>query len=190
MNETAVARRYPTSAILLHWLVLLLVVAAYACILLRVNYERGSDIREALKTWHFMLGLSVLAATLLRSGLRAFVWKAPPITPPPPPILHSLSVVAHVAIYLWLLTMPIAGWILLSAEGDPIPFFGLQLPPLTGVNEGLAKQVKDLHETGGTIGYFLLGLHAAAALFHHYFMRDNTLSRMLPRRGRLPAGEL
>jgi cytochrome b561 len=60
MNDAAPRTRYPNSAILLHWLVLLLVVAAYACILLRVNYERGSDIREGLKAWHFMLGLSVL----------------------------------------------------------------------------------------------------------------------------------
>ena len=31
-------------------------------------------------------------------------------------------------------------------------------------------------------GYFLIGLHAAAALFHHYFIHDNTLRRMLPSR--------
>lgn len=184
MSATSLPRRYPNSAILLHWLVLLLVAAAYACILLRENYERGSDIRESLKTWHFMLGLAVLAATFLRAGLRAFVWKTPPITPQPPRLLHLLSIVAHSAIYIWLIAMPIAGWTILSAEGDPIPFLGLQLPPLTGVNEGLAKQVEELHEAGGTVGYFLLGLHAVAALFHHYFIKDDTLVRMLPRHGR------
>src|SRR5690606_8149273 len=95
MSDTPARQRYPNSAILLHWLVLLLVVAAYACILLRVNYERGSDIREGLKAWHFTLGLSVLAATFLRAGLRAFVWKTPPIMPEPPRALHLLSVAAH-----------------------------------------------------------------------------------------------
>jgi len=30
------------------------------------------------------------------------------------------------------------------------------------------------------VGYFLFSLHAAAALFHHYVVRDNTLRRMLP----------
>lgn len=184
MSETTTAKRYPNSAILLHWLVLMLVVAAYACILLRENYERGSDIREALKAWHFTLGLGVLATTLLRAGLRTFVWKTPPITPPPPRVLHVLSIAAHLAIYVWLVAMPIAGWTILSAEGDPIPFLGLNLPPLTGVSENLAEQVEELHEAGGTLGYFLLGLHAAAALFHHYLMKDNTLTRMLPPRGR------
>ncbi len=184
MSDAAAPKRYPDSAILLHWLVLLLVVAAYACILLRTNFERGSDIREGLKAWHFTLGLSVLAATFLRIGLRVLVWKTPPITPPPPRMLHLLSIAAHLAIYAWLIAMPIAGWAVLSAEGDPIPFWGLNLPPLTSPDKALADQVKELHETSGTIGYFLLGLHAAAALFHHYFMKDDTLRRMLPSRVR------
>jgi cytochrome b561 len=184
MSDAAAPKRYPDSAILLHWLVLILVVAAYACILLRTNFERGSDIREGLKAWHFMLGLSVLAATFLRIGLRAMVWKTPPITPPPPRMLHLLSIAAHLAIYAWLIAMPIAGWTILSAEGNPIPFWGLNLPPLTSPDKVLADQVKELHETSGTIGYFLLGLHAAAALFHHYFMKDDTLRRMLPSRVR------
>jgi cytochrome b561 len=184
MSDAAAPKRYPDSAILLHWLVLILVVAAYACILLRTNFERGSDIREGLKAWHFMLGLSVLAATFLRIGLRAMVWKTPPITPPPPRMLHLPSIAAHLAIYAWLIAMPIAGWTILSAEGNPIPFWGLNLPPLTSPDKVLADQVKELHETSGTIGYFLLGLHAAAALFHHYLMKDDTLRRMLPRRGR------
>jgi len=184
MNDSPLHKRYPNSAILLHWLVLLLVVAAYACILLRTNFERGSDIREGLKAWHFMLGLSVLAATFLRIGMRVLVWKTPPITPEPPRMLHLLSIAAHLSIYAWLVAMPFAGWTILSAEGDPIPFWGLNLPPLTSPDKALADQVKELHETGGTVGYFLLGLHAAAALFHHYFMKDDTLRRMLPGKGR------
>ena len=28
------------------------------------------------------------------------------------------------------------------------------------------------------MGYFLIGAHAAAALFHHYIQGDNTLRRM------------
>ena len=48
--------------------------------------------------------------------------------------------------------------------------------------KSLADSLKEIHETIGTIGYWLIGLHAAVALFHHYVMRDNTLVRMLPRR--------
>jgi cytochrome b561 len=51
-----------------------------------------------------------------------------------------------------------------------------------GPSNALAGQVKEMHETFGTIGYFLIGLHAFAALFHHYIVKDDTLRRMLPGR--------
>ena len=71
---------------------------------------------------------------------------------------------------------------MLSASGKPIPFFGLHLPALTGENKALAGQVKQIHETVGTAGYWIIGLHALAALAHHYVWKDNTLRRMLPHR--------
>jgi cytochrome b561 len=77
--------------------------------------------------------------------------------------------------------MPLTGWLMLSAAGKPIPFFGLELPALIGENKALAKQIKEVHEFVGTTGYYLIGLHAAVALFHHYLRHDNTLTRMLPR---------
>jgi cytochrome b561 len=58
----------------------------------------------------------------------------------------------------------------------------LELPALIGENKALAKQVEEIHETIGNVGYFLIGIHAAAALFHHYIQRDDTLARMLPSR--------
>jgi cytochrome b561 len=48
----------------------------------------------------------------------------------------------------------------------------------------MGGNLEEIHETIGTIGYYLVGLHAAAALFHHYFMRDDTLRRILPWRRR------
>ena len=63
-----------------------------------------------------------------------------------------------------------------------LPFFGLQLPALIAENKDLASQIKEIHEAVGTTGYFLIGLHAVAALYHHYIKRDNTLTRMLPER--------
>lgn len=186
MANAPARRRFNSSAIALHWVVLGLVVAAYTCILLRENFPKGSELREALKAWHFALGLSVLVLMLARVPLRMFVWKSPAITPEPALWEKWLAVAVHVALYGLLIAMPIAGWLILSAEGKDISFWGLQLPPLVAPSEPLAEQIQELHETGGTIGYFLIGLHAAAALFHHYVQKDDTLVRMLPggRRGK------
>jgi cytochrome b561 len=76
--------RYGSLQVPLHWLMLALLVAVYACIELRELYPRGSEIRLALKTWHFMLGLSVLILVGVRLVVRAF-GLVPPISPRPPP---------------------------------------------------------------------------------------------------------
>ncbi|HEY0720320.1 MAG TPA: cytochrome b [Gammaproteobacteria bacterium] len=174
--------RYGSVSIGLHWLMLALMVAVYATIELRELYPKGSDPREALKSWHFMLGLSIFALVWLRMLMRVIA-PTPRIVPAQKPLEALLAKLMHGALYLLMIGLPLVGWLLLSASGKPIPFFGLQLPPLLGESKELAGQLKELHETVGEVGYFLIGLHAAAALFHHYIRRDNTLLMMLPQRG-------
>lgn len=172
---------------MLHWLMFLLIVAVYACIELRSFYPKESDARALLKTWHFMLGLFVFALAGLRLAIHV-TQIAPRIEPPPGPKLALLAKLAHVALYVFMLGMPLAGWLILSAAGKSIPFFGLDLPALIVKNVDRAHFIKDVHEVGGTIGYSLIGIHTAAALFHHYVTRDNTFLRMLPaRRSARPA---
>lgn len=181
MTEISVWQRYAPLSILLHWAMLLLITGAYACILLRENFPRGSDLREGLKTWHFMLGLTILLLFLIRIIAR-FLSAKPPITPKPPVWQMHLSKGVHLALYAFMLAMPLLGWTILSAEGDTIPFYGLELFPLVSPSKALAEQLQEVHETIGTIGYYLIGLHAFAALVHHYFFKDDTLRRMLPGR--------
>lgn len=171
--------RYGKASIALHWLMLIVISAVYACIELRENFPKGSDLREGLKTWHYMLGLSVLLLVAVRVVLR-LTSAAPPIQPAPPHWQVVLSRLMVVALYALMIGMPLAGWLTLSAKGEAIPFFLLQLPALVSESKSVADWAKELHEIGGTIGYVLIAMHAAAALFHHHFLHDNTLRRMLP----------
>lgn len=182
MNLRNTSNGYAPTLIALHWLMVIVLIGVYACIELRVFYPKGSDPREALKMWHFMLGLSVLALVTVRVVLRLMAGRAPRVEPPLTSWQRISSKAVHLVLYALMLGMPLTGWVILSAAGKPIPFFGLELPPLTGKNGELAGQLKELHETFGVAGYFLIALHAVAALFHHYFVRDNTLLRMLPGR--------
>lgn len=179
MTQTTKRQHYATISIVLHWTMFLLIVGGYACILLRENFERGSDLREGLKTWHFIIGLTILLLVIVRIAARLLTVR-PPITPQPPARQMLLSKAVHWALYAFMLGMPLLGWTILSAEGKMIPFYGLELFPLVNPDKALADQVQELHETIGTIGYYLIGIHAAAALLHHYFYKDDTLRRMLP----------
>ena len=181
MNSSASRQRFSALSITLHWAMVLLISAVYATILLRENYPKGTDIREGLKAWHFMLGLTVLVLVVVRLVAR-LAQRVPPITPEPPAWQSLLARALHLALYAFMLAMPLAGWVILGASGKPIPFYGLELPSLVGQSKALAGQVKEWHETAGTIGYFLIGFHALAALVHHYVFKDDTLRRMLPGR--------
>ncbi|MBO0614121.1 MAG: hypothetical protein RL122_689 [Pseudomonadota bacterium] len=174
--------RYKPFPIALHWLTLLLLIAVYACIELRELYPKGSDPRNALKSWHFMLGLTVFGVTSLRLAIR---WMNPPPAKEASiqPWQRLFSSLTHAALYALLLAMPILGWAILSGEGKAVIWFGLELPALIAPNEGLVELLEEIHVTAGTMGYFLIGLHALAGLYHHYIQRDNTLLRMLPARG-------
>ena len=173
--------RYGTLSIALHWLMLLLIIAVYACIELRSEFPRGSALRDALKTWHFMLGLAVFVLVWIRLVVR-LAGPVPDIVPQPSKLQLRIAHTLEYTIYAFMIAMPLLGWLILSAEQKPVPFFGMQLPPLIGADKELADQLEDIHEAIGTAGYFLIGLHAAAALIHHYIRRDNTLTRILPAR--------
>jgi cytochrome b561 len=170
--------RYGRFSIVIHWSTLAILVAVYACIELREMYPRGSEIREALKTWHYMLGLTVFFLVWVRITAR-LIGKTPPIVPEVPRWQLMIATTVELALYGLMILLPVLGWVTLSAEGETIPFFGLQLPALVGANEALAERTEEVHETLATVGYFLIGLHALAALFHHYVQRDNALRRMM-----------
>jgi len=175
--------RYHFLSIAVHWITLALLIAVYAFIELRGIFPKGSAAYNAMKTWHFMLGLTVFGIVGIRLVLR-LVLRATPITPRPPGWQLWLAKAMHLALYAFLIVMPLLGWLTLSAKGKVIPFFGFELPALIGPDKSLGGGLEEIHETIGTIGYYLVGLHAAAALFHHYFMRDDTVLRMLPSRVR------
>lgn len=170
--------RYGSALVAMHWLMLLLMVAMYASIELRVLYAKGTEPREFMKALHFMFGLSVLFMVVLRFAAR---WASP--QPSATDDGHSravqlLSAGGHLALYALMIGMPILGWLTLSAGGKPIPFFGLEMPALIAPDKALAKSFKELHETVGQLSYWLIGLHAVAALGHHYVLKDGVLRRM------------
>ena len=174
-------QRYGSLSIGLHWLTLLLIVAVYGLMEFRDIFPKGSAGRDLMKEFHFMVGLLILALVVVRLLVR-FGSPSPRILPAPSPLMLKLGHLAHLALYGSLLLAPLLGWLLLSAGGKPIPFFGFELPALIGPDDGLKGIIKDLHETLANLGYALIALHAAAAIYHHHVLKDNTLTNMLPER--------
>lgn len=170
---------YPPTLIAIHWLTFLLIAAVFAAIELREYFPKGSETRDQLKALHFMLGLTVWLLVFVRLVLRSRE-RAPRIVPSPSTWQIAASHAMHALLYAVMIAMPVLGWLVLSGEGKPIPFFGLTLPALISENKDLAHRIEDVHVFIGNAFYFLIGFHALAALAHHYVSKDNTLVRMLP----------
>ncbi|BCT34351.1 cytochrome b [Pseudomonas protegens] len=169
--------RYSSMTITLHWLMLVLLAVVYACIEFRGIFPKGSGARTLIVEAHFMLGLTVFVLVWLRLFART-QGVAPKIVPNPPQWQRLLATLMHWALYLFMIAMPLLGWLTTSAKGHQVMFYGFDLPLLVTEDKNLAKQLQGWHELLGTFGYWLIGLHALAGLYHHYVMRDNTLQRM------------
>jgi cytochrome b561 len=109
--------------------------------------------------------------------------------PPPPPEptifgewLDRAGRLAHYALYALLVAAPVAGIVLQFARGDALPLFGLAeiATPWTR-DRAFSRSVKEVHEVLANALVLLAAFHAAAALLHHWVLRDRTLKRMLPR---------
>lgn len=173
-------RNYATPSIVLHWLTVLLIIAVYALIEFRGIFPKGTPERDMMKAWHMTLGMTVFALTWLRLLFNA-VNKRPPITPTPPQWQRTLTQIAHGLLLAFLVFLPFSGWLMVSAFGKPVPFWGLELPALIDPMREVGKNIEELHEAIAKAGYALIGLHAVAALWHHHVMKDDTLKRMVGR---------
>lgn len=172
---------YSLSSVALHWLMLLLIAAACATIEFKSIFPKGSAGREAMVNLHYFIGLTVFPLTWLRLLARS-AGATPEVVPPLPAWQAFAARAVQWALYGLMIALPVLGLLAVNAKGTPLSFFGLELPALIGKSRPAAKVLEDIHEALATAGYFLVGAHAAAALFHHYVLRDNTLKLMSFRR--------
>jgi cytochrome b561 len=94
--------------------------------------------------------------------------------------LDKTARLAHGVLYLLLIVTVLLGVANAWVRGDTL--FGLfKIPAFDPGNTELRESVEDWHGLSANILLALAGLHAAAALLHHYVFKDDVLRRMLPR---------
>jgi cytochrome b561 len=172
------ALRYSRQARWFHWLAFIAGALAYFFINLRGVFPRGSAAARVPMQGHILFGVAVLAIVLPRLLHR--LRNAPPPAPAIAPWEALLSRLTHFALYAFLLVQPVLGLFTVWSGGPlKVPFTTLQVPSPIAPNHALHEQLGALHENIGTIFYYVIGLHIAAALWHHFFRHDTTLRRML-----------
>jgi cytochrome b561 len=177
---TSTAPGYTGTAKTLHWLIVLLLIAQFTFAWTMPHIGRDTPV-TTLISLHFTFGVVILSVAIVR-----LVWRATHGEPAPEPGLprwQSLSgEIVHWLLYALLFVIPLLGWMDASRRGMPVVMFGLELPKLLETRAPGWGWTGDVH--GLLANYLMLalvGLHVAAALYHHFVMRDGVLKRMLPR---------
>jgi cytochrome b561 len=169
---------YDRRTIALHWLTAVLVIGLWSLGQIIDWFPKGSP-RAIARSTHIALGVG-LALVLIRR----IWWRMAGGVHLPQAGRSALDTIAnltHKILYLLLVGTVLLGIANAWVRGD-ILFMLLKIPAFDPGNAALRESVEDLHSWAANILLIVAGLHAAAALLHHFVLKDDILRRMVPRR--------
>jgi cytochrome b561 len=173
---------YDRVAIALHWATAFLVIANFT--LAQTWDWFAKPTKGLMEDTHMSFGVLLAAAVIAR-----LVWRWLPghqLSSLEAGWVRLASKATHYLLYGLLVIEAGLGFAFRWGAGRPMEFFGLGIPPLTGaIDKALRHDLREIHEKIGWAIIILALIHALAALYHHYVLKDRVLERILPaaRRG-------
>jgi cytochrome b561 len=174
------AEAYGSLSKFLHWAIVLLILPQYFIAEAAEELPDDSAEQAAVFGWHMSLGLLVLLLALVRIG-----WKIVNRGQPAPlgevVWQRRAASIGHGLLYVLILLQPLSGWASASSGGAPVGLFGwFDFPALVGENHDLHETLESVHELLFNVLLVVAAVHVAAAVYHHWVLKDATLRRMLP----------
>ncbi|OJY77430.1 MAG: hypothetical protein BGP12_02565 [Rhodospirillales bacterium 70-18] len=167
---------YDRGTIALHWLSAALIALIWLSAQV-IDWFPPDAGRSTMRSLHIAMGVGFGLVLLARIGWRHTGGRVLP--PADTGLLHLAGQAAHWALYALMIGEVMLGLANSWVRGDEV--FGLfRIPAFDPGNRTLRRTVGGLHELAANAILIVAGLHAAAALFHHYVWRDGVLQRMLP----------
>ncbi len=178
---------YGTLAMSFHWLVAIFFLGNLGLGLYMSNLEISDPNLFPLYQLHKSFGICIFGVVLFR-----LAWR---LIDPPPPLPEEMvwwekaaASLTHLGLYVILVAMPLTGWVIVSASPIAIPTLVFDMVPVPHIGFISTDPDKDQWLAVGEWGHWLLAwsaaaavfLHVAAALNHHFVVKDNVLRRMLP----------
>lgn len=171
---------YGSVAKLFHWVISLLIIGMLIVGTSFSFIDKG-PFKMALYTAHKSTGLTILILMVLR-----LLWRWANPTPKLPDSVPSwqrkLAHLSHFLLYLCVILIILAGWIMSTAAGHPPNFWwmGHISLPLIPKSKQLASIASDFHTGLAWTLLVLIIIHVCGALKHHFIYKDNVLKRMAP----------
>ena len=170
---------YSWSARSFHWLSAILVLVTFILSEGGPESRIFSDTNRTTLTIHESLGTAVFILTVIRLIWRAFDRQPSPV--PMPAWMHLASILTHWVLFGLLVLVPVTAIAGSWLEGHALSLyiFGDYGSPI-GSSALIGKAILGIHPLLGDAIIWIAGLHAAAALFHHFILKDGVLKAMLP----------
>jgi cytochrome b561 len=175
MAGAVTVAKYDPFARLLHWLIVALLTAQYIVAWTMPGIHRGTR-PVGLIVVHLDLGAFIIGVMIVRVLWR-IVRKEPDVVEGTP-FTRAVAYLTHGLLYLLLIVQPLTGWINASSRGWQITLVGVNLPALAATGSSIGHALGDVHQVLAWAMLVLIGLHVAAALYHHWVLRDRVLRRM------------
>ena len=177
--------RYGAVAQAFHWVTAILVLLAYIYGPGGSEQRVYSAARDFDRQLHETLGMCVFVLVVMR-----VLWRTidrQPAPPQVPPWMNIMAKAVQWALYLLLFALPLTAIAGAWLEGHPVTLLaGVEISPLVDLSHNAGSQIATIHTWLGDAILWLAGLHALAALYHHFILKDGVLASMLPRWFRLP----
>lgn len=171
--------RYSLVQRCLHWITAITVIGLFTLGLWMSDLGYYDPWYHKGPFWHKSIGLALSALVLLRLTLRLAVGHPPPLAS------HArweklLARITHVTLYVLMFGAFTSGYLIATADNRPAPFFGLmEIPALFTAFKHQEDVAGSIHQICVWSLIVLAGIHALAALKHHFVDHDDTLQRML-----------
>nr|WP_294508131.1 cytochrome b [uncultured Rhodopila sp.] len=163
----------------IHWTTLTLLLAACFAAWM-IDGAASRDQAARLVMLHRSLGMTILLLTPIRLAIRQRT-RVPSLPAGLPAVQRIAARVTAILLYALLGLQPVLGLAASQLHGDRILLFGsIALPAWLPANKPLAHQIFQLHGWTALALLLLIGLHATAALYHHFVRKDAVLAGMLP----------
>jgi cytochrome b561 len=178
MSIQNTAEKFGSLTKILHWTIATLFFAQFFLI-----YRRDQMPDDAPEKLQYILLHKSFGVCILILALCMILWRQVGTRPILPLNMSTLEVFAaklvHFLLYLFMLVMPLSGFLMSSYAGYGVKLFGYPLPNPVSKNEDYAHFFGDVHETSAYIIAALVIGHTLAALYHHFVRKDNILKRMM-----------
>lgn len=172
--------RFDQTSITLHWLTVLLIVIQFSSIWAHDSAGHHSALGLTLLSLHIAAGVLTWIVVVARLIWRHYFAFLPPFPPGMPKFQQTVAKANEYMLYAFLVVQPVTGMARVLLRGQSFDLFFWRVPALMEPSPAMRSLFVQAHAIGAKALMVLIGVHVAAALFHHLVLRDGVLLRMLP----------